>query len=126
MLKQTSYSLQLLWGVIVVAIVVVSLFPRSGIQASFLGANLNRHWVEFLAYVAVSILPLLAWRRRAGLTISIGMAVLAAGLEIIRALLEGRSPGIQYIAVSSFGIAAGILLGLNILTLRSRVRHVDT
>ena len=126
MLKLTSSRLQQLWALLVVTIVLASLLPFLGIQTNILDAYFNAHWVHFLTYVAVSILPLLAWRRNTGLAISMGMAVLGTGLEIVRAIEEVRSPDIQYIVIDALGIVAGILLGLNILTLRSRRSQADT
>jgi hypothetical protein len=125
MLKLTSSRLQQLWSLLVGTIVLVSLLPHLGIHINPLDAHFNGHWVHFLAYAAASFLPLLAWRRNTGVAIDMGMVVLGTGLEILRAGLEGRSPDIQYIVINALGIAAGILLGLNILTLRSRRSPAD-
>jgi hypothetical protein len=97
-----------------------------GIHSNILDAYFNGHWVHFLAYGVVSFLPMLAWRRNTGVAIAMGMAVLGTGLEILSAILDARSPDIQYIVINALGIAAGILLGLNILTLRSRTNQADT
>jgi|SRR5271165_2464558 len=126
MLKLTSSRLQLLWVLLVGTIVLASLLPYLGIHANFFDAYFNGHWVHFLAYVAASFLPMLAWRRNTGLALSMGMVVLGTGLEIVRAIVEVRSPDIQYIVINVLGIAAGILLGLNILTLRSRMSQADS
>jgi len=125
MLKRTSFRLRLLWGLLVGMTVLASLLPLSGIQANILDSNFNGHWAHFLAYAAVSFLPLLAWRRNTGIAISVGMAVLGAGLEIVCAIVEVRSPDTQYIVINALGIVAGILLGLNILALRSRKTQAD-
>jgi hypothetical protein len=123
MLKPTSSRLQLLWGLLVAAIVLGALLPYLGVHANILSVYFNAHWLHFLVYTAVSFLPLFAWRRNAGLALSIGMAVPATGLEIARAVVEARSPNIEHIVINTLGIAAGILLGLNVLTLRSRMNH---
>ena len=126
MLKLTSSRLQQLWGLLVAGIVLGALLPYFGIQTNIFDPYFNGHWVHFLVYVAASFLPMLAWRRNTGVAVSIGMAVLGTGLELIRASMEVRSPDIQYIVINALGVAAGILLGLNILTLRSRTRQADT
>ncbi|MGO9336300.1 MAG: hypothetical protein ACLPY1_02210 [Terracidiphilus sp.] len=126
MLKPTSSRLQQLWGLLVGMIVLASLLPYLGIHTNFLDTYFNGHWVHFLAYVAASFLPLLAWRRNTGVALSMGMVALGTGLEIVRATLDGRSPDIQYIVINALGVAAGILLGLNILTLRSRRSQVGS
>lgn len=125
MLKLTSSRLQLFWGLLVGAIAFAPLLPRVGIHTDIFDAYFNGHWVHFLAYAAVSFLPLLAWRRNTALILSMGMAVLGTGLEIARAIVEVRSPDIQYIVINALGVAAGILLGLNILTRRSRMTQAD-
>lgn len=126
MLKLTDTRLQLLWGLLVGATVLGSLLPYLGIHSNILSAYLNPHWLHFLVYTAVSFLPLIAWRRNTGLVLSMGMAVPATGLEIARAVAEVRSPNIEHIVINTLGIAAGILLGLNIVTLRSRMNQADT
>jgi glycopeptide antibiotics resistance protein len=57
--------------------------------------------------------------------ISLGVAVISVGLEILRGLFIYRSFHVEDIIVNLFGVAAGILLGWNILTLRSRMSQVD-
>jgi VanZ family protein len=126
MLKLTSSRLQQFWGLLVGAIVLASLSPFLGIQTNTLDAYLNGHWIHFLAYAAVSFLPLLAWRRNIGVALSMGMAALGAGLEIVRSIVEVRSADVQYIVINTLGVAAGVLLGLNILTLRSRMSEDST
>lgn len=125
MLKLTSSRLRLLWGVLVGSIALVSLLPFPSIYAGFFNAYFNGHWVHFLAYAAASFLPTLAWRRNMALTLSVGVAVLGTGLELARAIAEVKSPDTQYIVINALGVAAGILLGLNILARRSRMNQAD-
>jgi hypothetical protein len=126
MLKLTSVRLQLLWGILVGTIVLWSLLPYWGNQPRIVGTYFNRDWVHFLAYGVVSILPVLSWGRKTGLSLSIGVAVLATGLELARALVEARSLDVRYIVINILGIAAGMLLALNILTIRSRMSRAGT
>jgi hypothetical protein len=126
MLRLTSSRLQHLWGLLVATIVLAPLFPFLGVDSNPLDVYFNGHWVHFLAYAAVSFLPLLAWRRNTGVVLCAGMAVIGTGLEIASAIVQGRSPDIQYIVINALGIVAGMLLGLNILTLRSRRSQADT
>jgi hypothetical protein len=125
MLKLTSSRLQLLWGLCAGAIAIVGLLPCWGLRTDIFEAYFNGHWVHFLAYAVVSFLPLLAWRRNQAFVVSMGMAALGTGLEIVRSLVEARPPDIQCIVINALGIAAGILLGLNIVTRRSRMSQTD-
>jgi hypothetical protein len=122
MLKPTNRRLQLCWLLLAGTIGIASLLPHAKIAQ---GAYFNWPWIHFLVYLAVSILPVLAWRFRTGLAISIGTAVFSVGLEILRGLTLYRSIRFQDIVVNLFGVIAGSLLGLNILTLRTRTRPVD-
>jgi len=126
MLKLTSSRLQMLWGLLVGMIALGSLLPSVGMHTEIVDAYLGDHWVHFLAYAVVSFLPWLAWKRNTALALSTGMAALGAGLEIVRSIVEVRSPDVQYIVINALGVAAGILLGLNILTRRARMSQVDT
>jgi hypothetical protein len=92
------------------------------IQSNLLWGYFDRHWVHFLAYAAVSILPLLAWQRRPALVLSLGVAGLSAMLEIIHGIVTDKSASLEGIVVNLLGVIAGALLGLNILALRSRTR----
>jgi hypothetical protein len=125
MLKLTNSRLQQLWGLLVGAIALASLLPYWGIHSDIFDAYFNGHWVHFLAYLAVSSVALLGWRRNIALALCAGMAVLGTGLEMVPAIVEARPPDIQYIVINVLGIVAGILLGLNILTRRSRMSQAD-
>jgi hypothetical protein len=125
MLTPTSSRLQLLWGLLLGTIALASLLPCLGIHTDIFDAYFNGHWVHFLAYAAVSFLPLLAWGRNKALALSMGTAAVGAGLEIVCAIAEARSPDIQYIVINALGVIAGALLGLNILTRRSRASQGD-
>ena len=125
MRKPISLQLRLYWGLLTGMIVLVSLLPSPGMQKDLLSIHFDRYWFNFLTYVAVSNLPLLAWRRRTGLMLALGMAVLSVGLEALRGLVLDQSIDLNGMIVNLLGIAAGILLGLNILMIRSRMNRVD-
>jgi glycopeptide antibiotics resistance protein len=125
MLKHTNRRLQLYWWLMAGTVVIASLLPHANLSKNLLGAYFNWPWVHFLVYLGVSILPVLAWRLRTGLAMSLGMAVASVGLEILRGLVLYRSIRVQDIIVNLLGVAAGTLLGLNILTLRSGDSQVD-
>jgi hypothetical protein len=122
MFKLTSHRLRVYWFLLVGVIAVVFLLPDQDIQSNLLWGYFDRHWVHFLAYAAVSILPLLAWQRRPALVLSLGVAGLSAMLEIIHGIVTDKSASLEGIVVNLLGVIAGALLGLNILALRSRTR----
>jgi hypothetical protein len=126
MLKHVNQRLQFFWCLLAAAIVIASLLPHFNIAKNLLGVNLNWPWVHFMAYLGVSILPVMAWKFRIGLTVSLGGALTSLGLEILRGHLLYGSVRTQDIVFNLLGVAAGILLGLNILTLRSHSGHVGS
>jgi VanZ family protein len=121
MLKLSSRRLQFYWLLLAGTILLISLLPHPPIPSTPLGTFLSSSWAHFLVYLGVSVLPLLAWPRKTGLMISLGVAVISVGVEILRGLFIYRSVQVEDIVVNLFGVAAGILLGWNILTLRSRI-----
>ena len=125
MLKLTSRRLRRYWYLLVGIIVLLSLTPNPRAHNDLRQVFFDRFWFHFLAYVVVSILPLLAWRRRAGLILSSGTALLSIGLEMLRGFVNRSSVDVQGTIVNLLGIVAGILLGLNILMLRSRARRAE-
>jgi len=125
MLKLTSSRLQQYWGLLVAGIAVTSLLPCVGIRTDGAEAYVNGHWVRFIAYGAASFLAMLAWKRWNALAISAAVAVLSTGLEIARASAKAQPPDTQFIVINGLAVAAGILLGLNILARRSRTGQAD-
>jgi VanZ family protein len=120
MLKHINRRLQFYWWLMAGTVVIASLLPHVNFPKDLPGLYFNWPWVHFLVYLGVSILPVLAWRLRTGLAMSFGMAVTSVGLEMLRGLVLYRSVRVQDIVVNLLGVTAGTLLGLNILTLRSR------
>lgn len=125
MLKHTNRRLQLYWWMLAGTIAIASLVPHVYLPNNILGTYLNWPWIHFLVYLAVAILPVIAWRLRVGLAICLGMTIASVGLEVLRGLVLYHSVRVQDIVVNLLGVAAGSLLGLNILTLRSRSSQVD-
>lgn len=126
MLKLTRLSLRLYWCLLVGAIVCVSLLPAPNIPRNLLWAYFDRYWAHFLVYAAVTIFPLLSWQRKTALVLSLGTAALSAILEMLHGAVTDHAVSIEGIVVNLLGVAAGVLLGLNILTLRSRMVPGDT
>jgi hypothetical protein len=123
MLKLTSYRLRLAWYALTATIALLSILRGVNLHGSYLGAYVDRDWAHFLAYAVAATLPLLVWRRLTGLALSFGLGIFSVVLQILRALISDRVMDLQGTAVNLLGIVAGILLGLNILTLQSRARH---
>jgi hypothetical protein len=121
--KLISFQWRILWYVLTSAIVCVTLIPAVSFHNSILVAIFSTDWTHFLAYAFVATLPMLAWERRTGIAICFGLAMLSVGLQALRGLISGGPIDLDGTVVNLLGITAGILLSLNILTLRSHVRR---
>jgi len=99
------------------------LLPRASLHDPFLRAYVDSGWVHFLAYAAAATLSLLAWTRRTGIVLSFGLVISSVCLQILRAQASGQVIDYYGTVINILGITAGILLGLNILTLRSRAKQ---
>jgi hypothetical protein len=79
----------------------------------------SSRWVHFLAYAAVSAIPVAAWRRRNTVLLSLGGPVLGMILEALQPFISGFHGRPQNILADLFGVGAGILLGLNLRMMRN-------
>ena len=119
MLNPNSFYLRLAWYILIGSIAFVSLMPGVSLHHPFISVYINGDWICFLAFTAVAALPLLAWRLRTGIALSLGTAILSVGLQVLRGLISRHATDLQGIAINMLGITAGILLALNIRKLRS-------
>jgi len=123
MKMRTNSYWQLSWCVLIAAIAVASLFSGEIMHKPPLNAYIDSGWAHFFAYMAAAALPLLAWKRRTGIAISLGVAILSVVFQILRGLVAGRVFDFDATVINLFGIAAGILLGFNLITHRSRSKE---
>lgn len=107
---------RLSWCVLIATIALAALFSGDVMHKPPLNAYIDSGWAHFFAYMAAAALPLLAWRRRTGLAISLGVAILSVLFQVLRGLMAGRVVDFDATVINLFGIAAGILLGFNIVT----------
>ncbi|MGB7549858.1 MAG: hypothetical protein WBM14_19140 [Terracidiphilus sp.] len=114
---------QLSWCVLVGAIALAYLLPGDSLHKPPLNAYVDSGWAHFFVYLVAATLPLLAWKRRTGLAVSLGVAILSVVLQVLRGLNAGRAADFDGTVINLFGIAAGILLGLNIVAHRSRSKE---
>ena len=122
----TNSRLKIGLYVLIAVIATASLWPGANLHASPLGAYIGHGWAHFLLYAAAASLALLGWKHRTGLAVSLGIAILSVGLQILRGMLGGCPTDIRALVTNLLGIAAGALLGLNILILSSSSRQQST
>jgi choline-glycine betaine transporter len=114
---------QVSWCVLIAVIALASLFSGEIMHKPPLNAYIDSGWAHFFAYMAAAALPLLAWKRRTGLVVSLGVAVLSIVFQALRGIIAGSPVDLNAIVINLFGIIAGILLGFNIITHRARSKE---
>ncbi len=114
MLMRINSRLRLFWLLLTGSLAIASLVPGATLLDLHLSGFINRDWAHFLAYAAVSAIALLAWKLRTGMAISVWMAMLSFGLQVLRGLASGRGTDVEGAVINLLGIAAGILIGLHI------------
>ena len=87
--------------------------------------GLNR-WVHFLAYAAVAAIPVGAWRRRSTILFSLVIVMLGTALESLQAFIPGLIARPQILLADLFGVAAGVLLGLNVRVMFNSAKSPDS
>ena len=114
----TNTRLRYLWCVLAGAVLVVAAMPGGSWLYQRDGLPEWIRWVHFLAYAAVSAIPVAAWRRKTTVLLSFGALALGMILEGIQPLILGFHGRPQNLLADLFGIGAGILLGLNLRVMR--------
>jgi hypothetical protein len=122
----TNNRLFYLWCVLTVGIVLISILPGSSWIYHFLAAYDSNRWAHFLAYGAVAAIPVAAWKRKASILLSLIPAI----ISIVLGSWQAHNPVLmvrtQNVPADLFGIAAGVLLGLNIRVMRNSEKPVET
>jgi hypothetical protein len=114
------------WFSLIAAIALLSLLPRSSSLLPLLGPYLDRGWAHFLVYACAATLCMLAWKSRTAMFLVSGLFLLSVGLQLLHNFSIGIGADSFAIIVNLFGTAAGVLLGLNLHTLRIRMKKPAT
>ncbi len=123
MLLLTKSRLRVSWCVLAGVTALASLLPDFISRDPNITANINMNWVHFLVYFPITTLPILAWRLRTGLVISLGVGILPVAAQLVHGVISGRGTDPNGIVINLLGIASGTLLGLNILALRTHTKE---
>ena len=120
----TKSRLRLYWFMLVSGVIVSSLLPGVvGLRDSLIAGNITSNWLHFLVYALVATLPMLAWKSRSALAVSLGVALLSVALQVLHGFTSGRVTDSHITVVNLLGVTSGILLGLNIRALQSQPKE---
>ena len=108
-----------LWAVLICCVIVGELLPAGSPVMTAIGRlHINDKVQHFCAYLALSLLPVIAFQdRRRGLIASLSMFVLGILLEAGQHFSPGRSVELGDVIANGVGVSCGALLGLPLRTL---------
>jgi len=114
-----------LWCLLVVAIFLPSFLPVNNAVYQVIAGYDSSRWAHFLAYVSVAAIPVAAWKRRPLILLSLLPEMISVAFQISRAHASGPFLRSQNVGADLFGLAAGILLGLNLRMIRKSGRSIE-
>jgi len=114
-----------LWCVLMSGLILITVLPDSAALHNLVAGFDSNRWAHFISYTAVITIPVALWRRRIGVILSLLPVLLAMALEFLPIHVQGEMAHTQSIPADLFGIAAGILLGLNIRAMRRSAKAIN-
>jgi hypothetical protein len=114
----TKQSLFVIWCVLIFTIVWVAFLPVNSSIHHFAVQYDSNRWLRFLVYASISAIPVSSWRSRVTIGISLLVPGLGMCLELWQAHIQAHSGLSINITPDLFGIAAGVLFGMNIRVMR--------
>lgn len=102
-----------LWGVLICCVVIGSWLPASSpVITAIGGLYISDKVMHFCAYLALSLLPVIAFEnRRRGIVAGLSMFLLGVLLEAGQQLSPGRTVELGDVIANGLGVASGVLLG---------------
>lgn len=108
-----------IWGALAVGVLVVSVLPSATSFDPFSAAYWTDKWTHFLAYALVTSIPCTASRTKRSVLFCLAVVAFCALCELLSTMAGRPAHGPENVVSDFFGIAAGILLGLNLRYSRS-------
>ena len=121
----TNNRLFYLWCVLTGGVILISVFPGGSLIDHFLAAYDSNRWAHFLAYAPVATIPVAVWKSRTRILCGLIPALVNIALELWQSHMPGPMVRTQNVPADLFGIAAGVLLGLNIRMMRNSEKSID-
>lgn len=114
-----------IWCLLITGVFLFEILPvPNWIYTSVADYDKSR-WLHFLVYMCVVAIPFAAWRNRTNILLSLVLPFVTYALEYVQSSLYGPHFRYRNLSADLFGIAAGILLGLNLRVLRSSSRRIE-
>jgi putative effector of murein hydrolase len=113
------------WCLLICTIFLSSSLQNARSAYQYIADYDSSRWIHFLVYAMVVALPVGTWQRRESIFLSFVPPILSIVLEALQAGFPLSLLRTQTVPADLFGIAAGILLGLNIRTIRNAARPLS-
>jgi uncharacterized membrane protein YccC len=116
--------LRFAWAVLAAGVLLLSVPPIGSWLSQVVAPYLTSRWLHFLAYAALTAIPCFAWRTKKGVLFSLSVVGLCVAFELSLTIANGPAVDLERVFSDCFGIAAGILLGVNLRLSRSSAGKV--
>lgn len=114
-----------LWCALMGGIALVTILSSNSTAYQSVAEYDSSRWLHFLAYTLVIAVPIAAWKLRSTILLSFIPPIVCIALEWRHAYIQGTLPHPQNLPADLFGLAAGILLGLNLRIMRNSTQPLD-
>lgn len=119
----TKFQLRIILLALIGGVAVIWLYPFTGSQLAQYESLIDRGWLHFLVFAVIATINMLAWRQPASFITAFGLFAISVGLQLIHNARTGLGIDRFALIANLLGISAGVLLGLNIATLKSRLKQ---
>lgn len=115
-----------LWCALSGGIFFVSILPGGTPLYQFIASYDANRWIHFLVYASAATIPVAAWKPKSRVLLSFVPLILGVFLELLQAHFFGSPTRGQNVPGDLFGMAAGILFGLNLRVMRKSARSLGS
>ena len=102
------------WDVLAGGVLIMSALLGGSWLGQVIVPYCPNRWVHFLVYAAVTSIPCAAWRTKRGVLCSLSVIGFSVVCGFFLAIACRQENGLENVFSDLFGIAAGVLLGLNL------------
>lgn len=113
------HLLRILWCFLLGAALILSMLPSQGWPYDTIAGYSSNHWFHFLLYTVIVAIPVTLWKRKYRFMLSLVAVLLVIALGSLQTFIPGHSNRSLNAMPDLFGVAAGVLLGLNLRMLRA-------
>ena len=110
--------LRVLWPSLLGAALILSNLPTTGWPFQAITPYASNHWFHFLLYTVIVAIPVTIWKRKYRFMLSLVAVLLVIALGSLQTFIPGHQNRSQNAMPDLFGVAAGVLLGLNLRMIR--------